>query len=746
MARSSRPDRQPTLTFDAPPQPAGDVSDQLARAASTPRLLPHVPELDVQLDDARWARATITDDEPARTQLWLREVAGRSEPTAKRRARLPADRLSRLLAYVHADSARVHLDAAATAVARALEAHTEGLRPLKVTRRGQRLLASSPRGWPPHLAVRDAPWSAIAALLAADVPVDTDEQATTLAARRLIDAGLVGRAVRAGASARIDTPAPTLLERLDLPALLRVDGRGSGRYQMPLPAATALLDAPVELSEDLERTLRRLSRRPRPKATPPEFPWQLYAFQARDVAAAAQILETSGGVLLAGTMGTGKTIVAATLLEQLRLWPAVIVAPLAALTTWQRHLAELGRDVLVATGSADDTRAALRGRLPDAVVITYDRLHAVADDVERAGFTAILADEIQRIRSASSRRSRALRRLAAAAPYRVGLSGTPLQNRLTDLLPIGAFLAPGEWRARATRKDLADRYAAADPVAGVAEHLGALMVRRRMEDTGVRLPEAREFQLPVELTGEQRQAIRDVEEDARSRRDAGAYRGTDAKLHVFAKLQRIRQIISSPQAVGLDGTNPKLDAALDLAEEYASAGKKVVLFTALRATFEETTRRLQQRGLGWVGIEGSTSASARADAERRFHNDDRVHAFVGSIFACGESLTLSPTARATVWVDLVYCLGTMRQSAARARRLNQTDPVEAVLLVARGSADERIVTSLRAKQELFDQVVDGASAPQATIGEQQASLDELLHVVTGDGAAPTGGAPQAGTV
>jgi len=228
---------------------------------------------------------------------------------------------------------------------------------------------------------------------------------------------------------------------------------------------------------------------------------------------------------------THNTTVSLALVEHLAAWPLLVVAPLAAFSTWLRQLEELGRSALLCTGRVDDDLARM-GEF-DSVVVSYDRLHRFGEALEHQGFAAIVADEVQRIRTPGSRRSRALRTLAGAVPIRIGLSGTPVTNRAEDVLPIGAFLIPGEWKPRLTQRDLAELYPGEDPVESLAEHLGTMMVRRRMDDTGVTLPGRTVRRVPVTLSPEQRRALRDLEEEAR----AAALDGDlSSRMHIFARL------------------------------------------------------------------------------------------------------------------------------------------------------------------------------------------------------------------
>lgn len=720
-------DSQPPLPFGLS-QPA---RTQAARQLERPRLFALTPRLDITLHTPDEALAVATGAEAELSIAWLESIVGPSRQVKNRRVAFPAVHLDRLDAV--RPPAEVTLDASAAALARALWAHKLDLTPLKVELKDRRLVASS-RRWPQGFAVKDAPWTAILALLRHRLPLDIDPKARRLMASRLATTGeQIATAALAGTAVLIETAHPHMIESLQLPALAYAGPKGSGRYRMPLLAAEPLLRTPqIRLAGDLDRAITRANTRPRLQRKPNDtFPWELYGFQARDVADAEKILRSSGGVLLAGDMGSGKTTVSLALAEKLDVWPLLVIAPLAAFSTWQRQLEQMGRNFLLVTGSAEATWELLEREHYDAVIVSYDRVHTFAETLERYGFAGAIADEIQRIKSPSSRRSRTLRHLAGVLPIRIGLSGTPLTNTVHDLLPLGAFLAPGQWPPRATTRDLSDLYVADDPEEALAEHLSTLMVRRRMEDTGLNLPDLRRLRSYVNLSYDQQRAIADLVAQARADRESGQL---TTKMHAFVRLHRLRQIVASPEAAGIPGPNPKLETALDLADEFISQGRKIVMFTADRAVYTRLCERLTAEGIGWVGVWGATPPQERIAAEHTFHTDPDVKVFVGTIQAASESLTLSPTATATIFLSYVYSAAALAQAEARIYRANATaDKVDIVYIHATspgGTLDDRLVEILTRKKALFARIVDRSTHVEDT--ESSYSMDELLYLLGGE--------------
>lgn len=978
--------QQLALNFDVSATQRRKRALQREKATEQPTLFASwSANIDVHLQSAAEAVASISGPEPDRGQNWLAGVVGSARTITARRAAFPARRLDRLL-YVR-PPARVTLDAAARAVGLSIWADKLGLRPLRVVRDRQRLFGHSPR-WPGGMRVVDAPWSAISTLLGLGIELDVAEDAGKLLRQKLSQTGsAIAEASLAGSAVSLRTSQPRMVEDLRLPGLSHVGDPHSGQYKLPLLSSDPLLtQRSIHVPDKLRQAITKVTG-PAAPLTPAllgdGFPWTLYDFQAEDAGRAARILETTGGVLLAGDMGSGKSIhpdtelltpagtvkagnvdvgdllvgvdgkptrvlgvfpqparplwnvtlsdgqtitadgqhlwtvydqkqirwfatttdqiragkygdgrwmlpqpkpvrftgghrpdaygaglaaaaltpcgddvhwgdnmrfadrssrqafmdgvrdaigreqgdgtylapnlgpggsrivrhmvetlggvctpngdggllvappghacarrsivdispaspgravcfhvgsqhhlflsaggvplhnttVALSLVHYLNIWPLLVVAPPSAFSTWERQFDEMGRSAYLATEASKKVWGRVVDGGFDAVVINFDKLAPFTELFAQVRFAGIVADEIQRIRTAGSNRSRQLRQLASAVPMRIGLSGTPMTNTVSDLLPVGAFLSPGEWRPRANTKDLADMYPG-DPIEGVAEHLGSLMVRRRMEDTGATLPSRSTRRVKVQLTVEQRRALVELEAEVERAKQGGEFDNPQGRMHAFAKLHRQKQIINCPEAAGVPGVNPKVQAAMDLASQFLDAGRNGVMFCADRTTFRNLAEELDRREIGWVGIWGSTPTKDRIVHERMFHegatapNGHPTRVVLCTIQAGSESWSASPTATWLISTSYMYAPAMLSQMECRVYRLNSDSDgpdIEICYVHAQGpggTLDDRMVEILEAKKELFAQVVDRTSYQDDT--QVHMSMGDLMYLLTGE--------------
>lgn len=515
-----------------------------------------------------------------------------------------------------------------------------------------------------------------------------------------------------------------------------LQGRPAWRLSIQLPAGATPFRLPRKAGIYVDRVKH-----------PPTRGIKSIEYVGEDEAVCFKVAAADSLFLLSAAVATHNTTVSLALAQVMDTWPLLVVAPLSAFSTWERQLGEMNRSAYLATGSPKAAWEIIESGEHDAVVISYDRLPAFVELIERMHFRALVADEIQRIRTPNSKRSRALRTLAASMPIRIGLSGTPVTNTLADILAVGAALAPGEWRPRANSKDLEDMYPG-DPIEGIAEHLGSMMVRRRIDQVGREMPERNDHRVYVAMTPEQRQAIAALEAEAQAAKESGEFDGPNGKFNALVKLARMRKIIANPRSAGVAGPNPKIDHAMRLIKDFHAAGRKGVVFTVDRASFSDLGEEFDRAGIRWGGIWGSTPARERIEVEKRLHRGE-LDVVLCTIAAGAESWTASPTATYCVFLSYVWAPSSLAQAEARVYRLNSDlhgPSIEIMYLHAtgvggtnmggetgenavQGSVDDRMVEVLEGKKQLFAQVVDRTTHNDATT--VHAKLSDLLFVLTG---------------
>ncbi|MFD8820288.1 DEAD/DEAH box helicase, partial [Streptomyces sp. NPDC059627] len=372
------------------------------------------------------------------------------------------------------------------------------------------------------------------------------------------------------------------------------------------------------------------------------------------------------------------------------------------------------------------------------VLTTYGTMRLDTGRLAGHRWGMVVADEAQHVKNASSATARALRLIPTDA--RVALTGTPVENSLSELWALLDWTTPGllgghgHFRRRWIAPIEAER-SAAGPGEGSGATAGRLaglvrpfLLRRRKSDPGVapELPPKTETDHPVALTAEQtalyEQQVRAVMAEIRST-EGIARSGLVLKL-----LTGLKQICNhpaqflkeeEPKLAGRSGKLALLDELLDtiLAEDGAA-----LVFTQYVAMARLLERHLQDRGITAQLLHGGTPVPQREEMVRRFQ-DGEVPVFLLSLKAAGTGLNLT-RADHVVHYDRWWNPAVEAQATDRAHRIGQTRPVQVHRMIAEGTIEDRIAALMEAKGELADAVVGSGEQAVSRLGN-----DELANLV-----------------
>lgn len=419
------------------------------------------------------------------------------------------------------------------------------------------------------------------------------------------------------------------------------------------------------------------------------------------------------GACLADDMGLGKTIQALALLQSRgKRGPALVVCPTSVVINWcreaQRFTPGLTVSVLV---DASDRAAAISGAgKRDVLVCSYGILSSEIKALAKVAWSTVVFDEAHALKNDRTQRTIAARRLQADA--RIGLTGTPVENRVQELWSLFTVLVPGllgpkEW--------FEGRFA--EPI-GRGDQEASRMLRRLLEPFLLRrtkaevleeLPPRTEVTISVEPNSEQTAYYEALRERAKDRLKAAKKQRMSAKDRSFllAEILKLRQAAVDPQL--LDDTAAPRGAKLDMVVEHvaglAEHGHRTLIFTQFLGSLSRLTTRLQAAGLTVLSLQGSTPARERARLVDAFQADE-ADAFVLSLRAGGMGLNLT-AADHVVHVDPWWNPAVEDQATDRSHRIGQRRPVTVARFVTEGTIEERIMELHDDKRGLVDDLVGG---------------------------------------
>jgi superfamily II DNA or RNA helicase len=456
-------------------------------------------------------------------------------------------------------------------------------------------------------------------------------------------------------------------------------------------------------------------------------------YQLRGLRWLARMTELRLGGCLADDMGLGKTITLIALHLHRAAGPTLVVCPASLLGNWEREIRRFAPGVAVQRYHGGGRAIVDAGTFSGFVLTTYGTMRLDADELSTVDWDLVVADEAQHVKNARSDTARALRRISAHA--RIALTGTPVENNLSELWAILDWTTPGllgslgEFRARwAQPVESGDRV--------VAEHLGRLitpfLLRRRKSDPGIapELPPKTETDRPVALTREQAGLYEAVvrETMARIRETTGMQR----KGLVLKLLTALKQVCNHPaQYLGendavLSGRSGKLELLDELVDTIRAEGGGLLVFTQYVAMARLLERHLGERGVPTQLLHGGTPVRRRDELVRAFQESDEPPVFLLSLKAAGTGLNLT-RADHVVHYDRWWNPAVEAQATDRAYRIGQDRPVQVHRLIAEGTLEDRIATMLAAKKELADAVLgkqDGAELTELS----DAQLAELVEL------------------
>ncbi|MFI5591065.1 DEAD/DEAH box helicase [Amycolatopsis sp. NPDC051758] len=496
-----------------------------------------------------------------------------------------------------------------------------------------------------------------------------------------------------------------------------------------LSGTTEVDGEPVEVVTDgwLARLRERLSEPPEPQAPPAGLAASLRDYQLRGLQWLATVTGLGLGGCLADDMGLGKTVTLIALhlhRTPLEAGPTLVVCPASLLGNWEREIRRFAPGVPVRRfhGAARSLDGA-----DGFVLTTYGTLRTDPAPLASTQWGLLVADEAQHVKNHRSGTAKALRLVPAAA--RVALTGTPVENTLSELWAILDWTAPGllgsltEFRARWARP-----IEAGDPGAAgrLARLLRPFLLRRRKSDPGIapELPAKTETDRPVALSPEQAALYEAVVREMMA--DIAASDGIARRGRIVKLLTALKQICNHPAQYLKEpgGRSGKLELLDELLETILAEGGAVLVFTQYVAMARLLEKHLADRGIGTQLLHGGTPVARREELVARFQ-DGAVPVFLLSLKAAGTGLNLT-RADHVVHFDRWWNPAVEDQATDRAYRIGQTRPVQVHRLVTEGTVEDRIAVMLREKRALADAVLAGGEAALTELSDTE--LAELVEL------------------
>ncbi|WP_404328746.1 SNF2 helicase associated domain-containing protein [Mesobacillus maritimus] len=433
------------------------------------------------------------------------------------------------------------------------------------------------------------------------------------------------------------------------------------------------------------------------------------------------------GGILADDMGLGKTVQAiayiVSVLEEVRAkrLPVLVVCPTALTYNWLSEFMNFAPELqaIVIDGTQKE-RSELQKEMNDmdVVITSYPLLRIDLIWFEKQVFHSVFFDEAQAFKNPLTQTARAVKKIQAN--HRFALTGTPVENSIEELWSIFHVVFPELFQGLREYSHLSR--------ATISRRIQPFMLRRVKEDVLSELPEKIESMESAELLPEQKQLyaayLAKLRHDTLKHLDKDTLRKN--KIRILAGLTRLRQICCHPGLFvdGYKGSSAKFEQLMQIVEESKHSGRRVLIFSQFTKMLELIGRELAIRGLPFYYLDGQTPSEERVNICNQFNAGGRDF-FLISLKAGGTGLNLTG-ADTVILYDLWWNPAVEEQAADRAHRMGQSNTVQVIKLVARGTIEEKMNELQEKKRHMIDEIIGSQEKANSTLSEED--IREILNL------------------
>jgi SNF2 family DNA or RNA helicase/uncharacterized Zn finger protein len=491
------------------------------------------------------------------------------------------------------------------------------------------------------------------------------------------------------------------------------------------------------IPEILKKEIRKLTEIPS-IALPQKIAAQLRPYQIRGYEWMYKNQSIGFGSILADDMGLGKTLQAICLLQKLKdegklkKKKALVVAPTSLLTNWSAEISRFAPDLnwFIYHGSARNTDDFSKAEI---ILTSYGTVRRDLEKLNKHPFQVILIDEAQNIKNPGTDQTKAIKKLTA--PVRVALSGTPVENRLTEYWSIFDFVNKGLMGGLQYFKE---NFSTPIEISSNMERLevfrkitSPFILRRMKSDKNIiqDLPDKTEYNRYCSLSKEQAALYENVVNEALKQIESSE--GIERRGLVLKMMTSLKQICNHPANFLKEGkTNPKdsgkMELLLELIRETLEANEKMLVFTQYKEMGDLLVKFIEENlHIKTLFLHGSLTRNKRDEMVKQFQSMAQYSIFILSLKAGGTGLNLT-AATNVVHYDLWWNPAVEAQATDRAYRIGQKKKVMVQRLICKGTLEEKIDLMIQSKKNLASKTV---STGEKWIGElSDNELGELVKL------------------
>ena len=428
------------------------------------------------------------------------------------------------------------------------------------------------------------------------------------------------------------------------------------------------------------------------------------------------------GGILADDMGLGKTIQLLALImsyventKNEEKKPTIVVCPSSLSLNWKEEATKFTPSLKVLTINGDSKyREDLISNIKnfDIVITSYDLLKRDIELYKKYNYTFkyIIADEAQYIKNNNTQNAKVIKEIKAETKF--ALTGTPIENSLSELWSIFDFIMPGYLFSYNKFKILYETPISKDEDKDAMAKLKSLIepfvLRRVKENVLTELPDKTITILNNEMTGEQLKIYLSYMQSAKkqAKEEIEANGIANSQIKILALLMRLRQICCHPGLFieNYDGESSKLNQCMEIIKDAVNGGHKILLFSGYSSMFNYLQKELEKENIKYFKLTGQTKVEDRMDLVNQFNSDDGIKVFLISLKAGGTGLNLIG-ADMVIHYDPWWNLSAENQATDRTYRIGQKKNVQVYKLITKNSIEEKIYNLQERKAKLAEDML-----------------------------------------
>lgn len=443
------------------------------------------------------------------------------------------------------------------------------------------------------------------------------------------------------------------------------------------------------------------------------------------------------GGILADEMGLGKSIQTIMFIKEvLNNKPeskVIIVVPTSLIYNWQKEFEKFAptlKYVVVADNKQKRKEIFDQKDNYNIFITSYGLIKNDKDEYENVDFELCIVDEAQNIKNYQAEMTKEIKKIKAKC--KIALTGTPLENNVTELWSIFDFIMPGylnsviKFREKYNVKDVDEE--ALEVLKGLNYQIKPFILRRKKSDVIKSLPKKIENKIYIDLPEKQKMLYMKVLNDTKKEMDEMINDGgfQKSRMKILQLLTKLRQICIDPSVMyeNYNGESVKIDELLRVVNESIENGHKMLIFSSFKRVLDNVKKVFDKNNITSYMIDGSVKSKDRMDMVEKF-NSDETNCFLITLKSGGTGLNLIG-ADTVIHLDIWWNPQVENQATDRAHRIGQTKKVSVIKLITKGTIEERIIELQEKKKKLSDNLIEGKSDSESLSSLTEKDIRKLL--------------------